>query len=265
INDKTMLSTFKKTSPHSQQTIDGIILTHTNNGVIVQMKRMANTQQVTQVMDHIIHCATKPKTKPTPKTKPKASSTTFKTVAPMPEETVVTVNQEPAQQQLVATPPPKLKKPLKKSCAASKTPPNRSSAKLLVAVPVLPRSPFALPVFTNALFRFLNGARNIFICFSPTYDFIKPKKLDSTIEERFIKLLDAPQKALSVNDNGFKWIASEGNPVLVGKLTTLPFRLFPSHKEINASGEMAFFYNEIRHTKSGKKSECYKAKLLTKQ
>ncbi|MCS5711554.1 hypothetical protein [Candidatus Berkiella aquae] len=265
ISDNTILNHLKKSLKKLQQTPD-FKLTSTNNGLMVQMTHTPNTQLIMQIKNLIIHAAiaqkTENRTNNPSKILPCIATETLATVPTIPEKTVKN------QPQVVVQPSYASPKPIpKKRCTSlentSLSKRTRVNTPALIPAPILPNSPFALPV-ANAVCRLLNGARNIFICFNPTYHFIKPKKLDSTVEERFIKLLNDPQLAVSINDNGFKWIANENDPILVGKITTLPFRLFPSHKLINASGEMAFFYNEIRHTKSGKKSECYKAKLSTK-
>ena len=121
-----------------------------------------------------------------------------------------------------------------------------------------PTQPFKKPEFEAAKICELKGAKGIFVAYNPQLSFIKPKKLDTTIEERYCKMFDHPSLASATNCNGFKWVSNNNmGASLVGKLTREKYRLFPVEKEINDAGETAFFYGEIRNAKNGKKKNRY--------
>lgn len=114
--------------------------------------------------------------------------------------------------------------------------------------------------FVDAVFTPLNGSKGIFVAFNPNESLLsakQSKKIPDNIDSRFCELLSVPNKAGPKNQNGFKWIVQGNTTTLVGKITRLPFRLFPIAKEVNEQGETAFLYGEIRNTKRGKRANQY--------
>lgn len=131
-----------------------------------------------------------------------------------------------------------------------------SEQALNTASPMTPR--FSHILFQGAEVREVNGAKGLFIAYKREDPFVMSKKADAVVEQRFKALAEEPFKVGSKNCNGFKWIAMPNKePQLIGKITKLPYRLFPVFKDTNGEGETVFLYGEIRHCKNGKKLNRY--------